>query len=121
LKQKIDEKRIKEKYKKSKPLKVSALQKIGIDALETAIVDSVWHDQKVDSHGLMVSNLRHIQALENCTANLDKGREILKDGVSLEFASEEIKAAINDLDGITGRNIDTDLLNNIFSQFCIGK
>jgi len=38
-----------------------------------------------------------------------------------EFVSEEIKVAINFLDSITGRNIDMDLLDNIFSQFCIGK
>ena len=36
-------------------------------------------------------------------------------------ASVEIKAAVNQLDAITGRNIDEDLLDRIFSEFCIGK
>ena len=109
------------KYQHSKVLKVSALKRTGIDALEAAIVENVWHDKHVDSHGLLVSNLRHIQALESCSSSLKRGQSILKDGVSLEFVSEEIKVAVNFLDSITGRNIDADLLNNIFSQFCIGK
>lgn len=121
LSQKVDEDRINSKYQHSKVLKVSALKRTGIDALEAAIVENVWHDKHVDSHGLLVSNLRHIQALESCSSSLKRGQSILKDGVSLEFVSEEIKVAVNFLDSITGRNIDADLLNNIFSQFCIGK
>jgi len=121
LSQKVDEGCINKKYKKSKILKVSALKRTGIDALEAAIVEYVWHDEQIESHGPLVSNLRHIQALENCSSSLEKGQSILKSGVSLEFVSEEIKIAVNDLDGITGRNIDMDLLDNIFSQFCIGK
>ena len=45
----------------------------------------------------------------------------MNENTSLEFISEEIKAAINQLDAITGRNIDEDLLNRIFSEFCIGE
>jgi len=121
LSQKVNEDRIIKKYQKSKVLKVSALKRTGIDALETAIVENVWHDKQIEPHGLLVSNLRQIQALENCSSSLEKGQSILKGGISLEFVSEEIKIGVNFLDSITGRNIDTDLLDNIFSQFCIGK
>jgi tRNA modification GTPase len=102
-------------------IKVSALNRVGIVDLETAIVANACHDQKIEPHGLLVSNLRHIQALEGCLTSLENGQKILKEGVSLEFISEEIKLAVNYLDSITGRNIDADLLENIFSQFCIGK
>ena len=121
LAQVINEDLIKEKYQDTKVFKVSALKRVGIDALEAAIIENVWHDQKIDTHSLLISNVRHIHALESCSTSLAKGQEILKDGVSLEFVSEEIKIAVNFLDSITGRNIDMDLLNNIFSQFCIGK
>lgn len=121
LTQKIDESRVKQRYAQREPVPVSALKGKGIDKLEGAIVESVWHGNNMDAHGLMVSNLRHIQSLKGCAASLEKGIQILKNGQSLEFASEEIKIAVNALDGITGRNIDADLLENIFSQFCIGK
>ena len=45
----------------------------------------------------------------------------MNENTSLEFISEEIKSAVNQLDAITGRNIDEDLLDRIFSEFCIGK
>ena len=102
-------------------LKVSALKRSGIDELETTIVENIWHDKMIDTHGILVSNLRHINALTNCRETLGRARELLRDELSPEFVSEEIKIAVNFLDSITGRNIDADLLENIFSQFCIGK
>ncbi|MCA9398351.1 MAG: tRNA uridine-5-carboxymethylaminomethyl(34) synthesis GTPase MnmE [Candidatus Omnitrophica bacterium] len=102
-------------------VKVSALTKNGIELLEDAIVQKVWHEKTVDTHGVMVSNLRHITALKGCRDDLQKGRDDLLNNLSLEFISEYVKQAVNGLDSITGRNIDTDLLDNIFSQFCIGK
>ncbi|MCA9405126.1 MAG: tRNA uridine-5-carboxymethylaminomethyl(34) synthesis GTPase MnmE [Candidatus Omnitrophica bacterium] len=100
---------------------VSALTKNGIELLEETIVQKVWHEKTVDTHGVMVSNLRHITALKGCRDDLQKGRDDLLNNLSLEFISEYVKQAVNGLDSITGRNIDTDLLDNIFSQFCIGK
>jgi tRNA U34 5-carboxymethylaminomethyl modifying GTPase MnmE/TrmE len=41
--------------------------------------------------------------------------------VSLEFSAENIKAAVNELDAITGRQVDDDVIDAIFSKFCIGK
>jgi len=121
LSQKVDEDLIQKKFQDSNVLKVSALKRTGIDALEEAIVKNVWHNEQIEPHGLLVSNMRQLQALKECSSSLEKARSILKDGVSLEFVSEEIKVAVNFLDSITGRNIDVDLLDNIFSQFCIGK
>jgi len=104
-----------------KIVKVSALNRIGMEGLEAAIVENVWHGKTVDTHGVLVSNLRHINALKSCQEGLVKAKNILREGLSLEFISEEIKMAVNDLDSITGRNVDRDLLDNIFTQFCIGK
>ena len=69
----------------------------------------------------MVSNVRHIDALRKADEGLQKAARIIVEGISLEFVSEEIKVAVNILDSITGRNIDTDLIDTIFTQFCIGK
>ncbi|HQP09881.1 MAG TPA: tRNA uridine-5-carboxymethylaminomethyl(34) synthesis GTPase MnmE [Candidatus Omnitrophota bacterium] len=118
---KIDEQRIRDRYEESRILKISALTRQGIEALETAIVENVWHEQRIDTQGILVSNLRHIHALKNCRDALTRSRELLKRQMSPEFISEEIKAAVNFLDRITGRDIDADLLENIFSKFCIGK
>jgi tRNA modification GTPase len=121
LPQRIDEEHIKKRYDGSKVLKVSALKRIGIDELEGKIVENIWRDKRIDTQGILVSNLRHINALKDCRDNLAKAQELLRDQLSFEFVSEEIKIAVNYLDNITGRNIDEDLLDTIFARFCIGK
>lgn len=117
----IDEAKTRGLFANNPVLKVSALHKLGIQQLEDAIMENVWHGKIPGSAGLMISNVRHISSLEECARNLAKAEEIFLEGISWEFISEEIKSAINALDDITGRNIDQDLLDKIFSQFCIGK
>jgi tRNA modification GTPase len=118
---KINREKIRELLKGKKILKVSAKEKTGIVELEEALVESVWQGAHVSTDGVLVSNIRHINALKDCQQSLEKSCRIVQDGLSFEFVSEEIKTAVNFLDSITGRNIDSDLLENIFSQFCIGK
>ncbi|MCK5081613.1 MAG: GTP-binding protein, partial [Candidatus Omnitrophica bacterium] len=121
LPKRIDKAAIKKRYGGARTLLISALKGSGIDRLETVILENIWHDKRIDTHGILISNLRHINALKGAQATLENAARILSDGLSLEFISEEIKIAVNFLDAITGRNIDEDLLDTIFSQFCIGK
>ncbi len=100
---------------------VSTVNRRGIDELEKAIVASVWQGGDIESHGLLVSNTRHIMALKQACTDLSGALGLMDDNASWEFVSEQIKAAVNQLDAITGRNIDEDLLDRIFSEFCIGK
>ena len=102
-------------------IKVSALDSRSIHELELKIVDLICGQKNLDTHGILVSNIRHIKALEQAQKNLLGALRLLGENASLEFISEEIKSAVNGLDAITGRNIDEDLLDRIFSEFCIGK
>ena len=103
-----------------KMVRISALRKIAIDQLEAAIGECVW-EGPTDTHGVLLSNVRHISALKEGAAILQKAQGSLQEGLSLEFISEDIKLAVHSLDTITGRTIDSDLLDRIFSEFCIGK
>lgn len=118
LPQKLEKQSIEKNF--SSMLKVSARTNEGIEQLEEAIVQSVWHGQAPESSAILISNLRHIESLKKCQEALREVERALP-LISLEFSSEEIKRAVNFLDNITGRNIDVDLLDNIFSKFCIGK
>jgi len=102
-------------------IKVSTLQSASIQELEARIVSLICKDINFDAHGVLVSNIRHVKALEAAQENLQGACRLMKENTSLEFISEELKAAVNQLDAITGRNIDEDLLDRIFSEFCIGK
>jgi tRNA modification GTPase len=102
-------------------VKVSALEARSVQELEGRIVDLISVDRHLDTHGILISNLRHIKALEEAQKNLQGACRLMTDNTSLEFVSEELKSAVNQLDAITGRNIDEDMLDRIFSEFCIGK
>lgn len=117
----IEEGKLQELLQGKKTIKVSAFLKESMNRLESAIVDFVWQGREHGAHGIMISNIRHIQALNAAQNSLAGALEIIDQGIAWEFASEEIKSAVKHLDDITGRNIDADLLDRIFSQFCIGK
>ncbi|VAW11779.1 tRNA-5-carboxymethylaminomethyl-2-thiouridine(34)synthesis protein MnmE, partial [hydrothermal vent metagenome] len=121
LSNKVTEEDLKKILDVERIVSVSALKKKGLDQLEKSIVECIWHSTSIDTHEIIVSNARHIQALTNCLGQVESAQEKIGEGLSLEFVSEEIKRAINFLDSITGKNIDTDLLDQIFSSFCIGK
>ncbi len=121
LAHKIEKEKIKEIFSDNIILEISALAKKAIPQLEEAIFQNIWQEKSIDTHSVMISNLRHIQSLNKCHQAILKALSLFKEGLSLEFISEEIKEAVNHLDYITGRDLDEDLLETIFSQFCIGK
>jgi len=117
----IDEHKIKTAFPGGNIVRVSALNKEGIAQLEREIAAQVWHGKVIDTHGILISNARHVRALQDALAAVAQAQETLKKKLSLEFVSEGIKRAVNFLDTITGRYIDNDLLEQIFARFCIGK
>lgn len=100
---------------------VSVVQSAGLDLLEDKIIEMALQNGSADTHGVMISNNRHIEALKRCRQTLTEGQATIHQGISLEFVSEHLKTAVHYLDNITGRDIDADLIDQIFSKFCIGK
>ena len=121
LPNKIDQSRLKKIFQNKKILEISALKKISIDSLENAIVESVWQGNLKEVPRVVISNARHMESLKNCASVLEKAHESLAQNLPLELTSEQIKTAVAHLDNITGRNVDSDLIDKIFSEFCIGK
>ncbi len=116
---KVEEGSLKQEF--SQPIvRISALKKIALEELEKAMVDCVLQGISLDTDAVLVSNLRHLHSLRECSSALALAREAMNN-VSMEFVCEELKMGIHELDTITGRNIDQDLLDKIFSEFCIGK
>lgn len=102
-------------------IRVSATSKAGIQELEKAIEDNILHGKGVDTTHILLTNVRHISALNNAAQCLNEAQQFLQENVSFEFISEHLKDALTALDQITGRDIDQDLLQSIFANFCIGK
>lgn len=121
LKNHIEDREIEALLPDRRFVRISALYKTAIDQLERAIVDQVFHGQTINTNAILISNMRHVQSLKAAYKVISEAIELLHQELSLEFISEEIRIAISSLDTITGRDLDVDLLDQIFANFCIGK
>jgi tRNA modification GTPase len=100
---------------------VSALTGEGLPELEQALVDLIFGGE-VASAGLpLVSNARHEDALKRALQSLCDAQRAQDQNMSEDFVAIDLRAAINALGEITGETASEDLLEVIFSSFCIGK
>ena len=118
---KVSDARLKQFFPDRDLLRVSAVTEDGIPLLKGRMLQAAVPDDGHYSRSIMISNSRHVEALVQADRFLQAACEHLQSGLSWEFVSEDIKAAVRALDRITGRDIDTDLLDKIFAEFCIGK
>ncbi len=100
---------------------VSALEREGIKQLEDEIFGAVFHDPGLLSADVLVSNVRHIEILKNTAASLERSIDSLQKGLSPEFAAADLRRAVDGLGELTGEVFHEDVLDIIFSKFCIGK
>jgi tRNA modification GTPase len=71
--------------------------------------------------GAVVSNSRHFECLMRAKESLEKVEESIQNKMSGEFISVDLRKAADDLGEIIGIVTSDDILNNIFTKFCIGK
>ena len=116
---KIDQKpAIKEQIKDA--LFISAKQKKGLEALTHTLLSFV-NTGALSNNQTIVSNSRHVDALNKSLNQIIKTIEGLNSGISGDFLAMDIRQALYYLGEITGEISTDDLLDNIFSNFCIGK
>ena len=108
-------------FKHENIIKMSVKQKIGIDELEVKIKDLVYHGQASVSKNKMVTNIRHKDLLDKALDGVSMAIEGLKEVVPIDLLSVDIKEAWRRLGQITGDVVEEDIINEIFSKFCIGK
>ncbi len=99
---------------------ITAKNKEGVEMLkEEIIVRTNLHNLNTDH--VMVSNIRHVEALQHTRDALARVNDGIVNPVSSDFLAMDIKQALHYLGEITGTVTTDDLLDNIFSKFCIGK
>ncbi len=99
-------------------IEISALENKNIEQLKKKIVDKAIVEQ-IDFNALMLTNERHIEILQNVQKQIE---EILKiANVSLDVLSMLIKNIWKELGKITGNTENEDIIDLIFSKFCLGK
>jgi len=101
-------------------VKISALHNIGIDSLKEKIKDIFINKIDYDSTAI-VPNLRQKIAVEKSLNNVVSVLKGLNSGLPYEMVSIDLGEAIGSLNEVIGKNIKADILDQIFSRFCIGK
>jgi tRNA modification GTPase len=112
-----NEKRIEEKQ----VIKVSALNGEGLEELKQKIGTASLALKKDRTQGVIISSLRHKDALSRAKRSLRLARKSLKKGISSEFVALDVMAALGAIGEVVGKTVTDDILNKIFSEFCIGK
>ena len=100
---------------------ISALHDRGIDRLKEKIIELAGGKAPLDLNATIVPNLRHKLLLETSLAAAEAVIEQLRNGTSSELVAIHLQEAIDALGVISGDTVKVDVLDQIFSRFCVGK
>lgn len=102
-------------------IEISAKKKQGIDELESILKDMFYEGNLAFNDEIYITNVRHKTALNDAYQSLMKVNESIEMGMPEDFYSIDLLDAYESLGSITGETIGEDLVNEIFSKFCMGK
>jgi len=99
---------------------VSATKETGISSLKDILVSRLT-SADLDLRDASGASQRHINALRSARDNIQSARSLLESGASEELVAFELREAAQQLGSITGESVGPDILDSIFSRFCVGK
>jgi tRNA modification GTPase len=117
--QKIEKDKVLQRFKSV--IEICAKRAKNIDLLEEEIANLVYNGKIADPEPIILSNQRHIEVIKEAQKLIAQTLNSLDNKLSLEFVSQDTKEALGYLDDILGKRFSEDLLERIFSEFCIGK
>lgn len=107
-------------FNEHEALLISAKEKVGMDLLEHSLLEKV-NLSNINTSETLVTNIRHVEALKQTQNSLNNVLGNIDNPVTSDFLAMDIKQALHYLGEITGTVTTDDLLENIFTKFCIGK
>ena len=93
----------------------------GMEELEETIRNMFFEGELKQNNELVVTNLRHKEALQDALHSLKLVERSIEDGMPEDFYSIDLTSAYASLGKIIGEEVDEDVVNEIFSKFCMGK
>ena len=122
LNAKVTEIDLKEKLKDDTVIiKTSTKENIGIEEFENAVKDMFLKGSISGNDEIMITNMRHKEALLEAFESLNQVKRSLLDDMPEDFYSIDLMSAYASLGTIIGEEVGEDLVNEIFSKFCMGK
>lgn len=102
-------------------IKISALNYRGIDKLYEEITNLFQLNEINLDNEIVITNIRHKNLISKAIKNVKKTKETVENKMPLDIIAIFIKDILEDLGNITGEVVSEDIINEIFSKFCLGK
>lgn len=109
------------KEKNKTVIEASMRSKKGIEELENKIVELFKVNEIQFGNEIIITNIRHKNQIHKALESIGKSIDIVNSQMPIDIVAVEIKQALEDLGYITGDNVSEDIINEIFSKFCLGK
>lgn len=102
-------------------IKTSTKENTGINDFENAVKEMFFHGEISLNDEVMITNMRHKEALQETLESLKQVKKSIKMQMPEDFYSIDLMSAYSSLGKIIGEEVEEDLVNEIFSKFCMGK
>ena len=104
-----------------KTIEISALEKTGIEELYNSMVELFRINEINPENTSIITNVRHKEAICSAENSIKKVEKTIKENIPIDITAIYFKEAIEELNKITGESVTEDIINEIFSKFCLGK
>jgi len=121
LNEKIDRKKLFDLLNIKDSIKMSLKENIGIENLEEKLARAAMEGLVIPENGLIINNVRQANQLNRAKQALENVLAGLKEKITYDFLTIDLKDVLDSLSEITGDSISDEIINDIFSRFCIGK
>ena len=121
LKEKIDRQKLFSLLNIKDSIKMSLKEKIGIEELEEKLARAAIEGLVIPENGVVINNVRQANQLNRAKQGLEHVLVGLKKKIAYDFLTIDLKDVLDSLGEITGDSISDEIVNDIFSRFCIGK
>jgi len=121
LSEKIDKEKLFSLLDVKESIKMSLKEKIGIEELEEKLARTAIEGLVIPENGVVINNIRQANQLNRAKQGLEQVLLGLKEKITYDFLTIDLKDALDSLGEITGDSISDEIVNDIFSRFCIGK
>jgi len=112
---------IESKIKNKKVIRMSLKQGIGTDELADAVVELFVKGEVSLNNEVLITNVRHKNLIDKAIESIDYAINAYKSGMPLDMITIDIVNSAQFLGEITGESVSEDVMNEIFSRFCLGK
>lgn len=102
-------------------IKISALNGEGLEKLYSLISKMFSLEEINVDNDVIITNLRHKNLISKAIKNVKKARDTVEQNMPIDIIAIFVKDILEDLGNITGEIVTDDIINEIFSKFCLGK